>query len=88
MRANSISPMVAELILCITKRYKLKIVQVYAPTTSYSEEDITSFYNDVGETLGKRSYNTIVMGDINAQMGKRTNPMEAATGKFELELRN
>ena len=25
--------------------YKLKIVQVYAPTISYPEEDITNFYN-------------------------------------------
>ena len=67
--------------LCVTKRYKLiKIVQVYAPTTSYSEEDINSFYNDVYETLG--------MADFNAQIGNRTNPIEAATGKFGLELRN
>ena len=35
MRVNSISLRVAELVLCITKRYKLKIVQVYAPTISY-----------------------------------------------------
>ena len=56
----------AELILCINKRYKLKIVQVYAPTTSYSEEDINSFYNDVDEALRKPHHYTIVMGDFNA----------------------
>ena len=28
------------------------------------------------------------MGDFNAQIGKRTNPMETATGKFGLGLRN
>ena len=71
LRVNSISPRVAERVLCITKRYKLKIVQVYAPTTSYSEEDINSFYYDVDETLGKPNHYTIVMGDINAQIGKR-----------------
>ena len=38
---------VAEIVLCITKRYKLKIMQTYAPTISYSEENINSFYNDV-----------------------------------------
>ena len=32
VRVNSISPRVAELVLCITKHYKLKIVQIYAPT--------------------------------------------------------
>ena len=28
------------------------------------------------------------MGGFSAQIGKRTNPMETATGKFGLELRN
>ena len=78
---------VADLVLCITKCYNIKIVQVYAPTKSYSEEDINSFYNGIDENLGKRSHYTIVMGDINAQIGTRTNPMEIAVGKFGLELR-
>ena len=47
-----------------------------------------SFYNDVDETLGKPNHYTIVMEDLNAQIGKRTNPMETATGKFGLNLRN
>ena len=70
---NSISPRVAELVLCITKRYKLKEVHVYyAPTTSYSEEDIHSFYNDVYGHLEKQNHYTIVMGDFNTQMEKNT----------------
>ncbi len=88
MRVSSTSPRVADLVMCITKCYKLKIVQVYAPTTLNSEEDINSFYNDVGETLGKPNHYTIVMGDFSAQIGKTTNPMETATGKFGLKLRN
>ena len=36
---NSISPRASEHVLCITKRNKLDIVQVYAPTIIYSEED-------------------------------------------------
>ena len=67
---NSISPRVAGLVLCITKRYKM-IVQVYAPTTSDTVEDINVFYNDVDETLGKPNHYTIVIGDFNAQIGKR-----------------
>ena len=66
VRANSVSPSVAELVMCITKRYKLKLVQLYAPTTSYSEDDINSFYNDVDDTSWKTSHYTIVMGDFNA----------------------
>ena len=70
LRVNSISPIIAELVLCIPKFYKLKIVQLYAPTTSHSEEDINSLYNDVDETLGKPNHYTIVMEDFNAQIGK------------------
>jgi len=62
-------------------------VQVYAPTTSYPEEDINSFCNDVDETLGGKNHYTIVMGDFNAQIGKRTKPTETAMGKFGLKLR-
>ena len=74
--------------MCIPKRYKLEIVQVYAPPTSYSVEDTNSFYNDVDVNLWKPNHYMIVMGDINAQIGKRANTMETATGKFGLELRN
>ena len=81
MRVNSLSPRVAEFVRYITKRYKLKIVQVYAPT-------IISFYNDVDETLGKPNDYMIVMGDFNAQTRKRTYPMETTTAKFGFELRN
>ena len=76
LRVTSISPRVAELVLWIAK---LKIMQVYAPTTSYSKEHINSFYNDVDDTLGKPN---------TAQIVKRINPMETATGTFELDFRN
>ena len=88
VRVNDISPRVVERVMCITKRDKLKTVQVYSATTSDSDEDINNFYNDVDETLGKPNRYTIVMVDFNAQIGKRTNPMETATGKFGLGLRN
>ena len=88
MRVNGISHKVKELVLCIIKCYKLKIVQVYKPTTSYSEEHINSFYNDVDETLGTSSHYTIVMADFNVQIEKRTDPVVTATGTFWLDLRN
>ena len=58
---NSTCPTLAELVLSITKCYKLKIVQVYVPTTSYSEEDMNSFHNDVDDFIGKPNQNTILM---------------------------
>jgi len=53
VRVNSFSPSVAKLDLFIIKCYKVKIVQVYTPTTSHTEKDINCFYNDMDETLGK-----------------------------------
>ena len=63
-RVNSNIHRIAELVVCITKRYKLKIIQVYAPTTSYCDEDINNFYNDVDDTLGKPNHYTIESKEI------------------------
>ena len=69
VRVNSISPRVPQLVLCIIKRYKLNIVQVYKPTKPYSEEYINSIYNTVDE---KPNHYTIVIGYFNAQIGGKT----------------
>ena len=83
-RVNNISPRVAELVLCIITRYQLKIVQVYAPTTSHSEDELNIFYNDIDKILENPSHYTIVMGDFNAKVGVRTNPSKTATVRFGL----
>ena len=72
-RVSSGSSRVAELILRITDRYQLKIVQVYAPTTSHSDEETDNFYNTIDEILEKQTHYTIVMGDFNAKVGGQTN---------------
>ena len=87
-RVNNISPRVAELVIRITTRYQLNIVQVYAPMTSHSEDEIDIFYNDIDKILANPSHYTIVMGDFNAKVGVRTNPSETATGSFVLVQRN
>ena len=87
-RVKSIGHRVAELVLCINKRYKLKIVQVYAPTTSHGDEEVENFYNDLDKILEKPCYYTILMGDFNAKVGKRANSSETATGIFGLGTRN
>ena len=42
----------------ITDRYLLKIVQVYAPTTSHSGEDTEKLYNTIAKILEKQSHYT------------------------------
>ena len=88
MRVKSISPRVPELIFIHNKVLHTKDSASRCTKTSYSEEDINSFYNDVDDNLGKPSQYTIEMGHFDAQMGKSTNRKETAMGKFGHELRN
>ena len=65
IRVSSGSSRVAEIILRITDRYQLKIVQVYAPTTSHSDEETDNFYNTIDKILEKKThYTIIVMGTL------------------------
>ena len=83
-RVSSGNSRVAELVLRITDIYHLKIVQVYVPTTSHSDEDTDKFYNTIDNILEKQTHYTILMGDFNAKVGEQTNPSERATGCFGL----
>ncbi len=78
-RVSSGSHRVAELVVRITDRYQLKIIQVYAPTTSHSDEEC-NFCNTIDNILEKQTHYTIMMGDFNAKVGGQTNTSEMATG--------
>ena len=53
LRVSNISSGVGELVLlCTTKGYKLKLMQVNAPKPSHQEEN-TNFYNNVDKTFEK-----------------------------------
>ena len=86
-RVSSGSSRVGELVLRITDRYQLKIVQVYAPTTSHLDEETDNFYITIDKILEKQTHYTIVMGDFNAKVGGQTNTSERATGCFGLGQR-
>ena len=53
------------------KPFNISILQAYAPTSDYSEEDIETFYESLSNTLKevKSSEVLIVMGDFNAKVG-------------------
>ena len=63
---RGLSDRVAELTVRINKRYQLKCVQVYLPTTSYPDEKIEKVYEEIDNIIinSKAHYN-IVMGDFN-----------------------
>ena len=66
------------------RQNQLKIVQVYAPTTSHSDEETDNFYNTIDKVLENQTHYTIVMGDFNAKVGGQTHTSERATGCFGL----
>ena len=43
------------MVLRITDISQLKIVQVYAPRTSHSDEEADHFYNTIDNALGKKA---------------------------------
>lgn len=69
----------------------IKIIQVYAPTSTAEEEEIEAFYTNLQGEIdeSKKSDITIVMGDFNAKVGQRQDEIERGTiGKFGLGERN
>ena len=63
-------------------------VQVYAPTSEHSDEEIEAFYDDVEKAIktAKSSDIVIIMGDLNAKVGNEK--VDNVTGKYGLGLRN
>ncbi|XP_037787450.1 craniofacial development protein 2-like [Penaeus monodon] len=53
------------------KQIDLSIIQVYAPTTASSAEEIDEFYNTLekAKTQCKSTDVTVIMGDLNAKVG-------------------
>ncbi|XP_037784698.1 craniofacial development protein 2-like [Penaeus monodon] len=53
------------------KQMDLSIIQVYAPTTASSEEEIDEFYDTLekAKTQCKSTDVTVIMGDLNAKIG-------------------
>ena len=69
------------------KPMSILFIQVYAPTSSHSDDEVESFYDDVDKAL-KHTRNDdiiIVCGDFNAQVG---NEAGSAAGGFGLGKRN
>ncbi|XP_059051337.1 craniofacial development protein 2-like [Achroia grisella] len=87
---SSVSNRVAYLVLKLTERYSLKVVQVYAPTSAHSDDEVESMYEDISKAIhntSKAFYN-IVMGDFNAKVGIQTGSESTAMGPHGFGSRN
>ena len=68
-------------------KYKMKIIQAYAPTSAYDGEVVVKFYEDIEAAveLHKTQY-FFLIGDINAKVGKKSVGM-TAQGNFGMVIR-
>lgn len=89
---RGISDRLALLKIKLDKGKNLTIIQVYAPTATAEEEEITQFYDSLCETLDeqKSSINNqiIVMGDFNSQIGKNEPGEKNIIGPYTYGERN
>lgn len=92
IKFKTYSHRVSKLILHLNfhnKPLKVKIVQIYAPTSAASAEDMLQFYDPLECALEEdRSKYTIIMGDWNAKVGQKTSMSENSVGKHGYDSRN
>ena len=78
----------AYLILKLTERYSLKVIQVYAPTSTYADDEVEAMYEDITRAIEtNKTYFTVVMGDFNAKVGTQRED-ETKIGQHGEGLRN
>ena len=71
--------------------FNCTLIQVYAPTTEYSEEEIEIFYEQIEDTIKQtpRTYLLIIMGDWNAKVGVDAHlTWPNAVGRFGNDITN
>ena len=82
------SSRVGVLLLQLSSKRSLKIVQIYAPTITSDDEEVEEFYAELESTLCVKSTYTIVMGDFNAKLGRGKREGEKYIGTFGIGVRN
>lgn len=65
------------------------IVQVYAPTSGHSKEEIEEFYTNLLDLLTNvKEKHVIIMGDFNASVGQKSSQSEKCMGNHGFGSRN
>lgn len=59
------------MVLKISERYKIQIIQAYAPMSTHSDEERESFYEHLKETYekGRDCFYKFIIGDFNDKVG-------------------
>ena len=71
-----------------TRPFEMYVAQVYASTSTADQDDIDQFYHDLDKALemSKSREIKIVMGDLNAKIGKRAEGL--SVGQYGIGERN
>lgn len=88
---KAISERVIFVTLKLSNRYNIKFIQIYAPTSTHTDEEIELLYEDITSALEQsKTHFTILMGDFNAKIGiKGTSDSDGELiGNFGLGERN
>lgn len=77
------------IIIKISSKYSLKVIQVYAPTSEYDDEEVESLYEELTMSIQENhTQYTLVIGDFNAKVGKKEEETETCIGDFGIDDRN
>ena len=68
----------------------MTIIQIYAPTSDYDDEDIDIFYEEIEKTMTETNKKDIliIQGDWNSIVGNSNKEWNNAVGKFALGKTN
>lgn len=78
-----ITPRLAMLVIKLNNSYSLTIIQVHAPTSTSTDEEINTFYEMLTNTLDLAKINSneqLIIGDFNARIGQREQGEELFMG--------
>ena len=71
MNPNQINERLVTLRFLLSNGAHLTLISAYAPTMQRSQEEKEEFYEKLGDRLDTAKYdNTIILGDLNARLGK------------------
>ena len=73
----------AQIILKISKRQTLKLIQVYLPASNHTDEEVDMVYEEIDKLLDEDKANqTIVMEDFNDKVGQQKDNSERMMGEI------
>ena len=77
------------MIIKLSKRQRLRIIPVYAPTFRHPEEEVDAMYEEINDILNQdKTQHTINMGNFNAKVGLKAHNQKRTMGNFGIGHRN